>query len=80
VPVVAPRSGGAPEVVRNLESGLLYDADASHAFAEATANLAADPSRKLLGEQGRELVASRDWVTAVDELIERHYLGQHASR
>lgn len=79
VPVVAPRSGGAPEVVHNLESGLLYDADVPHAFAEATANLAADPSRRLLGEQGRELVAARDWVSAVDELIERHYLGQHAS-
>lgn len=75
VPVVAPRSGGAPEVVRNLESGLLYDADEPHGFAEATANLAADPARRLLGEQGRELVAGRDWVAAVDELIERHYLG-----
>ena len=34
-PVVAPRSGGAPHVVRNLETGLLYDAADPHGLRRA---------------------------------------------
>jgi phosphatidylinositol alpha 1,6-mannosyltransferase len=75
VPVVAPRSGGAAEVVRNLETGLLYDAGAPAALAEAVASLAADPRRGYLGARARELSVRRDWPTAVDELIGSHYLG-----
>lgn len=75
VPVVAPRAGGAAELVRNLETGLLYDPDAPTGLAEAVASLAADPRRGLLGAHGRELALERDWPTAVDELVGSHYLG-----
>jgi phosphatidylinositol alpha 1,6-mannosyltransferase len=72
VPVIAPRSGGAPDVVRHLETGLLYDPGDAHGFARAVAAVAADRRRSLLGDRAREL-ATRDWRTAVDELVERHY-------
>ena len=73
-PVVAPRSGGAPHVVRNLESGLLYDPADQHALRRAVSAAAADPRRALLGLRGRELALARDWRTAVDELVSDHYV------
>ncbi len=72
VPVVAPRSGGATDVVRHLETGLLHDPSDRHGLARAVASLAADPHRALLGHRAREL-AGRTWHEAVDELVEQHY-------
>lgn len=72
VPVVAPRAGGATDVVRSCETGLLYDPADEHALAHAVAAVAADRQRALLGLRAREL-ATRDWRTAVDELVDRHY-------
>lgn len=71
VPVVAPRAGGAAQVVRHLESGLLYDPRREGAVADAVGAVAADPRRALLGAHGRELASARDWHTAVDELMAR---------
>ncbi|WP_140403962.1 MULTISPECIES: glycosyltransferase [unclassified Nocardioides] len=79
VPVVAPRSGGAPDVVVSLETGLLYDPTDEHALARAVAAIAADRHRSLLGARAREL-ATRTWRQAVDELVERHYVPLAASR
>ncbi|WP_036506171.1 glycosyltransferase [Nocardioides sp. URHA0020] len=72
VPVVAPRSGGAPDVVRHLETGLLYDDARRFGLRDAVDALAADRSRGLLGVRARDL-ASRSWPDAVDELVEHHY-------
>jgi phosphatidylinositol alpha 1,6-mannosyltransferase len=72
VPVVAPRSGGAPDVVRSLETGLLYEPSDDNALARAVAMVAGDRQRALLGARGREL-AVRDWRIAVDELVDLHY-------
>jgi phosphatidylinositol alpha 1,6-mannosyltransferase len=72
VPVVAPRAGGAPDVVRHLETGLLYDPSDEHGLTRAVAAVVADRHRALLGHRAREL-AARDWRTAVDELVEHHY-------
>lgn len=74
VPVVAPRRGGAPAVVRHLETGLLYDAADPHALRRSVAALAGDRHRALLGERARELATARDWRTAVDELVAHHHL------
>jgi phosphatidylinositol alpha 1,6-mannosyltransferase len=71
VPVVAPRAGGAPDVVRHLETGLLYDAADPRGLSDAVAALAADRQRAMLGTRGREL-ATRSWTEAADELIEEH--------
>lgn len=72
VPVVAPRAGGARDVVRPLETGLLYDPEDPHGLVRAVEAVAADRHRGLLGARAREL-ATRDWRTAVDELVEHHY-------
>ena len=72
-PVVAPRSGGARDVVRSLETGLLYDPADARGLRRAVAAVAADPHRALLGARARELALGRDWQAAVDELVERHY-------
>ena len=73
VPVVAPRAGGAPDVVTSLETGLLYDPAGHAGFAEAVAAVAGDRHRVLLGVRGRELAVRRDWRAAVDELVRLHY-------
>ncbi|MFC6284950.1 glycosyltransferase [Nocardioides sp. GCM10027113] len=73
VPVVAPAAGGAVDVVRPLQTGLLYDPGRPLGLAEAVAAVAADPRRALLGARGRELAVRRDWHAAVTELVDRHY-------
>ena len=74
VPVVAPRAGGAPDVVRSLENGLLYDSAEPSALRHALTAVVADRHRGLLGRRGRELAVQRSWASAVDELVTDHYL------
>lgn len=69
VPIVAPRAGGALDVVQHLQTGLLYEPGRPGALADAVAAAVADPRRALLGVHGREVVHARDWSTAVDELL-----------
>ena len=69
VPILAPRTGGAVDVVQHLETGLLYEPGRSGALADAVSTAVADPQRHLLGTHGREVVSTRDWPTAVDELL-----------
>lgn len=73
VPTVVPRSGGAPDVVRHLETGLLYDADDRRDLARAVQAIVADPHRALMGEHARDLVLERTWADAVDELVSTRY-------
>ncbi|GAA5148055.1 glycosyltransferase family 1 protein [Nocardioides marinquilinus] len=72
VPVVAPRSGGATDVVRHLETGLLYDPADPRGLARSVEALAADRHRGLLGARGREVAGVRGWSQAVDELAAVH--------
>ena len=67
VPVVAPRAGGAADVVRHLETGVLYDAADPLDLRRAVASVVGDRHRALLGEQGRAL-ATRTWGEAVADL------------
>ena len=73
VPCVAPRAGGAPDVVRHLETGLLYDPTDPVGLADAVAAVVADKRRQLLGDFAREVIARRTWRDAVDELVRDHY-------
>lgn len=57
VPVVAGRSGGAPETVRDGETGWLVDGTDVDAIAAAVGDLLADP-----GTAARMGAAGRDWV------------------
>ncbi len=59
VPVIAGRSGGAPETVRHNKTGLLVDGRSVNQIVDAVAELLADPDRAAaMGAAGR------DWVTA----------------
>ncbi|UMG93329.1 glycosyltransferase [Nocardioides sp. TF02-7] len=73
VPVVAPRAGGATDVVRHLETGLLYDPADPGDLRRAVAAVAGDRHRGLLGAQARQVAARRTWRDAVDELVARFY-------
>jgi phosphatidylinositol alpha 1,6-mannosyltransferase len=73
VPVVAPRSGGAPDVVRHLETGLLYDPRDPRDLRRAVTAVVADGHRSLLGRRARELAELRTWTDALDELVSVHY-------
>jgi phosphatidylinositol alpha 1,6-mannosyltransferase len=80
VPCVAPRAGGALDVVRHLETGLLYDPADPIGLADAVAAVVADPRRQLLGDHAREIAAKRTWRDAVDELVRDHYAELLATR
>ena len=69
VPVVAPRAGGAPDVVRHLETGLLYDPADPKDFRRAVESVVADRHRALLGQRAREL-STRTWTEAVADLAQ----------
>lgn len=59
VPVVAGKSGGAPETVRHNETGLVVDGGSVTEIADAVAELLTDRDRAAaMGAAGRE------WVTA----------------
>ncbi|WP_141012660.1 glycosyltransferase [Nocardioides sambongensis] len=73
VPVVAPRAGGAMDVVRHLETGVLYDAHRGPDLRRAVAAVVADRRRGLLGEQARARAERRTWRDAVAELVAEHH-------
>jgi phosphatidylinositol alpha 1,6-mannosyltransferase len=73
VPVIAPRAGGAPDVVRHLETGVLYEPADPRDLVRAVTAVAADPHRHLLGAAARERALRRTWADAVDELVAGAY-------
>jgi phosphatidylinositol alpha 1,6-mannosyltransferase len=75
VPVVAAGAGGAAELVRPLETGLLFDPTERVSFVRAVASLAGDLRRRELGERAQELAAARSWPDAVTELDDLHHTG-----
>ncbi|MGI9164036.1 MAG: glycosyltransferase family 4 protein [Mycobacterium sp.] len=61
IPVVAGRSGGAPETVLDGETGQVVDGRDVDELAEVISGLLADPARaQRMGQAGRRWV-SRDW-------------------
>jgi phosphatidylinositol alpha 1,6-mannosyltransferase len=79
LPVVAPRAGGAPRVVRDLETGLLYDPTTANGLRRAVESVAGDRHRGLLGARAREL-STRTWTDACAELVADHYAPLLSSR
>jgi glycosyltransferase involved in cell wall biosynthesis len=60
VPVIAPRTGGPAEIVRDGVDGLLVDPDDPRALASAIIGLLGDPElRRRMGEAGRAHVTER---------------------
>jgi phosphatidylinositol alpha 1,6-mannosyltransferase len=73
VPVIAPNAGGSADIVRDGETGLLYDPEQPKALRKAVSYLLADPElRARLGDNAREQSAARDWTVAITELLELH--------
>src|SRR6202023_2784322 len=72
VPVVAGRSGGAPEAVRDGETGVVVDGWDVGAIAASVSDLLADPHRAArMGEAGRRWVLdSWQWSTQAQRLAE----------
>jgi phosphatidylinositol alpha-1,6-mannosyltransferase len=62
-PVVAGRTGGIPEVVKDGETGLLVDAERPEAVAEAVRRLLCDPklARRLGAAARREIERYYNW-------------------
>ncbi len=59
VPVIAGKSGGAPETVQHNKTGLVIDGRSVHQVADAVIELLVDPDRAAaMGTAGRQ------WVTA----------------
>lgn len=74
--VVAPDTGAAAEIVRDGDTGLLYDPADPAALRRAVATLIADADlRERLGRAARAQAAERDWTTAVGELVSDHLQG-----
>ena len=73
VPVVAPRAGGAPDVVRSLESGLLYEPSEPHGLARAVARSRATGTGALLGARGRELAVAATGGSPSTSCVDLHY-------
>jgi glycosyltransferase involved in cell wall biosynthesis len=59
VPVIASRSGGVPEIVRDGVDGLLYPMGDMEALSKAITDLASDPERReSMGRSGRERMSA----------------------
>lgn len=61
LPVIAGRSGGAPDAVRPGETGLVVNGEDPREIAEAVIELLTDPDKaRKMGEAGREWIAA-EW-------------------
>ena len=80
VPVVGARIGGIPELVRDGENGLLYDATSSGALAAALQMIIDHPDRLNDLRRGVPAVKAiaedaRDWEDRYAELLQRRTVG-----
>jgi glycosyltransferase involved in cell wall biosynthesis len=70
VPVVATRTGGVPEAVRDGEEGFLVPAGDARSVAEAVRRLAGDPDlRATLGARGRRRARDFDIAGTVERTL-----------
>jgi phosphatidylinositol alpha-1,6-mannosyltransferase len=71
VPVIAARSGGIPDAVREGETGLLVDAERPEVVAEAVRLLLSNADRaKRMGVEGRRAVESfYNWDRVTSEMM-----------
>ena len=70
VPVVASNVGGTPEIVRNLETGFLFEAGDAPSCAKETLRILSDRTlRATMGQNGRKLVeTSYSWESVVPRI------------
>jgi len=81
LPVVAAAAGGAVELVRDGETGLLVEPDDPQAFADAVRALALLPQRRaVLGAAARSHALAHTWERSIDELRAAYRLAVGRSR
>ncbi len=71
IPVVQPRAGAYPEVVRKTGGGVIYDPDQDNGLVEALRKVLTDPEgTRAMGKRGRESVLEHfDISRAADEML-----------
>ena len=70
-PVVAPRVGQIPELVREGETGLLYAPGDASALRDALTTVIDDPDRRrAMGESARRLAVGRSWGAVVRRILD----------
>ena len=80
LPTVAVAAGGAAELVRHDETGLVVPPDDVPAFAEALELLAGDPDlRARLGGGARQAAAGRTWERSFAELRDAYRIAVHGT-
>lgn len=73
-PVIGARLGGLPELVRDDETGLLFEAENERHLAQAMERLLADPeTRQNLGRRAQELAKAEFDFNAMVDAYERIY-------
>lgn len=73
LPVVAADAGGIPDLVRNRETGFLFDPDEPSEAIDVLQMLLQRPSaRDLYGGQARKFAQERSWALETDRLVD-HY-------
>lgn len=74
LPVIAPRVGGIPDVVRHMETGLLIEPENAHAIAQAAYHLFVNPEQSLqFSQQGHRHVRENFTITAHTQRFEELY-------
>jgi len=69
VPVIAARSGGMPDALREGETGLLVPQDDPHALARAMRQLLDDPRRlERMGRSARAFALAHPWQRTAEEI------------
>ena len=70
LPTIAYRSGGAPEAVRDEQTGILVEPGDMDGLADALTRLAGDPHlREKLGREGRQWAGRHSWESNVRQLF-----------
>lgn len=80
IPAVGPHAGSAAEIIRDGETGVLYDATDERGIASALGKLSDPSERTRMGALARETALHREWSTAVSELVHEHYPAVLAAR
>jgi phosphatidylinositol alpha-1,6-mannosyltransferase len=71
VPSVCGNTGGQPEAVMDMETGIVVDGQNLYDVASAVANLATNPElRRNMGERGRVWAAEHAWESVVERTEE----------
>ena len=74
LPAVAPRAGGVVDIVRDGETGFLFEAHSRRAFSDSVRRLVHDlGKRREMSAKARSLAEGRSWEAVLDGLLEEYH-------